>query len=248
MPVFELAGLGSPADLPGLGGVWGASPGPSASFGAGPAAVAVPAWRARYPAAGSEALALVREGESRLDAAGGHLARAELRLESFLRGGPPAPSFAADAGVTPEGELTGLLAEIRGQAGPAVAFWPGAGYLPRWDEIAGGFRKFLGDVERVILHYADVETRVGGRLVARTVVGWTGDFTTWWGEAPGPGGAELHGRTVGLALRSRATVLETLLAAIRGAVKIAAMLTMPGGYLLALPLAWNFLRRFLDGT
>jgi hypothetical protein len=248
MPVFELAGLVSTADLPGLRDVWSACPRPAESFGAGPAAVSVPQWRARYPAAGVEALACVKACESRLESSGIDLERAESRLDSFLRGGTPGSPSTVGAGGTPEDELAGLLAEVGGQAHPAVAFWPGTSLLRRWDAIAAGFRRFLGNLERLVLNYVHVETRVGGRLVARTLVGWTGGFETWWGGDPGAGGAELHGRTVRLALRSRATLLNTFLAAIRGAVKIAAVLALPGGYLLALPIAWNFIRHFLNGT
>ena len=248
MSVFELAGLATTAHLPGLGDVWNASPQPAGSFGRGPTAVSMPRWLARYPAAGVEALALVRVGESRLDLAGVDLGRAESRLDSFLRGATPGPSFAVDAGGTSEDELAGLLVEVRGQAGPTVAFWPGATLLPCWDAIAGGFRQFLENLERLVLNYVDVETRMGDRFVARTLVGWTGGFATWWGGDPGAGEVELHRRTVGLAPRSCATLLDTLLAAIRGAIKIASVLTLPGGYLLALPMAWNFIRHCLDGT
>ncbi len=245
MDVLELA---SPATAgpAGLLGIWALARAPA--FGAETRAPA-PArteWRARFSADPVQALALATVNQSRLDRAQGNLARADARLDAFIRGRGTAAAFGSGAMNRLEAELNGLLAESRGGAAPPVAFWPGQGLLPRWDEIGQRFRQFLDQLNRLVLNYAYVETYVEDRFIARTTVGWSGEFQSEWGADIGPSHSQLHLTALNLALKSRATLLDTFLTTVSGALKLTAILTMPGGFLLALPAAWHFIQTLLD--
>ena len=101
-------------------------------------------------------------------------------------------------------------------------------------------------MNRLVLHYAYVETYVEDRFIARTTVGWSGGFQREWGVDIGPSHSQLHLTAMHLALKSRATLLDTFLTTVSGALKLTAILTMPGGFLLALPAAWHFIQTLLD--
>jgi hypothetical protein len=100
----------------------------------------------------------------------------------------------------------------------------------------------LGRLARVGAPTAWVETHVDERLVARSRTTFAGDLTTVVLTAEADGLVR-HERSLALAGESRITALQTTAATVRTAVAIATRLSMPGGPLLALPLAWRLLRR-----
>jgi hypothetical protein len=102
----------------------------------------------------------------------------------------------------------------------------------------------LGRLARVGAPTAWVETHVDARLVARSRTTFAGDLTTVVLTAEADGLVR-HERSLALAGESRITALQTTAATVRTAVAIAARLSLPGGPLLALPLAWRLLRRNL---
>ena len=125
-----------------------------------------------------------------------------------------------------------------------------AGYGLR--EAAGGgltqaaerFQAFLDGLAQQLAHYAWVETRSQGQLLACTVVGWTGDTRTHWLEGIAPSKMAMHRRAVALAMDSRLRLLETLAFISGNALRLArlpVLLSLPGGAILALPLAWKFI-------
>jgi hypothetical protein len=107
------------------------------------------------------------------------------------------------------------------------------------------FRAALAGLSRMLLHLAWVETHQGGRLLARTVVNWSGDMDTTWDWDVVQEQFEYHHRSLALALASRITLLNTLSITTRAAVKLSVLIATPGASLLALPAAWKYVNQIL---
>jgi len=90
-----------------------------------------------------------------------------------------------------------------------------------------------------------VETRIQGELVARSLLGLGGDVRTVCRPGLGPRDAGLHRDGVSLVVASRAAFLRVVACVTRGAVAISVRLALPGGPVLALPVAWRFVQRVL---
>jgi hypothetical protein len=90
-----------------------------------------------------------------------------------------------------------------------------------------------------------VETRIQGELAARSLLGLGGDVRTVWRPGLGPRGVGLHQEGVRLVVASRAAFLRVVAVVTRGAVAISVRLALPGGPVLALPVAWRFVQRVL---
>jgi hypothetical protein len=110
------------------------------------------------------------------------------------------------------------------------------------DRDAGAAVEGLGRLVRVGTPTAWVETHIGERLMARSRTTFAGDLTTVVLAAEADALVQ-HEHSLALAAASRITALQTAAATVRAAVAIAARIGMPGGPLLALPLAWRLLRR-----
>jgi hypothetical protein len=216
---------------------------PALTFAAPAADVGgAPRWRVNLPAAPGPAAEVLAEGTSRLEAWQEALPAAAERLETFAAAYTAGPAFAPVPAAAPEAELALLLAEVREATAPP-SFGPRRWLLRRWQEVAARFHAFLQPLLRTLTHYAWVETTVEGRRLALTSVTWKGSFlTAWQAEAVGARAA-LHGRALDLALASRDTWVRVLLLALGGAARVAALLAVPGGFLLALPAVWNFICR-----
>jgi hypothetical protein len=102
----------------------------------------------------------------------------------------------------------------------------------------------LGHLVRVGAPVAWVETQVAERLLARSRITFAGELTTVVAAAESAALAG-HERSLALAAASRIAALQAAAATVRAAVAIATRLSLPGGPLLALPLAWRLLRRDL---
>jgi hypothetical protein len=90
-----------------------------------------------------------------------------------------------------------------------------------------------------------VETRIQDELAARSLLGLGGDVRTVCRPGLGPRGAGLHQEGVRLVVASRAAFLRVVAVVTRGAVAISVRLALPGGPVLALPVAWRFVQRVL---
>lgn len=228
---FELAGVTlSAQDV--LGG-WQVAQVSNISFDAAaqrvPAAVSEPTWRVRLPASADQAQAILdaqRDVAQRGEAA---LAQAERRLAQLSRAGEGV-SFAPGG---PEAELLAALS-------PAVAF----GLTDELD-LGGQWRTFVEQVRGLMSHCARVETEIGGALVGRTSVGWTGDFEIIWGQSVGARDMQLHGQSVHLALASRQSLIRMVTVIAGGAAGLALKLSVPGGQWMALPAVFKFIRDVL---
>ena len=139
-----------------------------------------------------------------------------------------------------------LASDARGVHGPeaGVAFDTAATEPSRFVAPAvEGIRRLV----RASSPTAWVETRCGERLVARSRTSLSGAVSTvvladelrWVAQ---------HQQTLLLTTETRITALQTTAVTVRAAVSIAARLGLPGGPLLALPLAWRFIRRFVEPT
>jgi len=137
----------------------------------------------------------------------------------------------------PENELLALL-----QSPPETASFAWDIHY-EWKQAAEELREFLQDVQRFVSYYAWIETKIEGKLVARTIVSWTGDFQTEW-NFPIPSGIErLHARSLQLALASRTALLRTTTLILTGAILTLPLLVHPGNILLTLPAVWRFIQR-----
>jgi hypothetical protein len=246
-PAFSYIGPGAPSAAFEVLGVWTAVPSPApvaVAFGGNPAVAAPPIWRTSFPAGPAAALALVGAGEARVEtlerAIPAALDRLGGDLEAWIEAMPPGLADRA-----PEQRLAALLAAARDPS-DVPAFGPGGsasfGVL---DSLTRPLQDALDWVRRTLLHYAWVETLIDGRNVARSVVGWSGDFSTCWRAGLDEAAVALHLRGLDMARRSRDAIVRTLTAAMQVALKIAALLALPGGAWLTLPMAWTLLKRLL---
>jgi len=222
-------------------GPWAARPAPAASFsaGAGPEAGA-PVWSARLSGDIAAARGELAAADAALDQQERALEAAIARMERSARGGA---SFAAGQ-PAPERELQLVLEELRRPPG-AASFSVGT-EAGRLEEAQAQFRAFAAQVGETLRNYAIVETRVETALVGRTSVGWTGSMRSLVVAGISAEQRELHRRTLGLALRSRAALLRTFGTVTRGAAIVATAISSPAGPVLALPAAWRFVNQLLE--
>jgi hypothetical protein len=115
-----------------------------------------------------------------------------------------------------------------------------------WRDACGTLAGLADQVARACTPTSLIETTVGGELVGRSLVGLRGDVRTAWRAGRGKEEALLHQATVELALSTRATVLQMVAVVAHGACAIAVRLALPGGPLLALPVAWGSIQRLLS--
>lgn len=218
-------------------GAWEAPSSSGVSFEAGAGRSEPSIWRMQLPAAPDAAQVMLEEKRVALRRSEADLAEAQRRLDRFDRG----VSFAAPAG--PEAELREWLNAIESP----VSFGPLESRRKEAEkrETHRQWQGFLGRVREILSHYALVETEIGGMLVGRTAVGWSGDFDTRWETNATLQSMELHRQSVHLALESRIALVRLLSVIGAGAAKLALRLTVPGAQLLVLPAAWKFVRDVL---
>ncbi len=238
------------AGEPSILGLWTATAAPSPAglpFSTQPARPAVSAvvWHVDLPASPEQAAGRLAAAEASLTAYPWALAQAQARLDGYTAQRQPRVGVAFGPGPAAgpaEQALDSLLAELT-QAPAPVSFG--------WRETVGGglaqaaerCEAFLERLAQQLAYYAWVETRQQGQVLAWTASGWSGDARTTWLAGVGPLQMALHHRSLALAMDSRLRLLETLAFISRNAVRLAklpVLLSLPGGALLALPLAWRF--------
>ena len=157
------------------------------------------------------------------------------------------------AGSTPgpaELEVRAMLGAVRVQAVSGAQFETQVSFgledtFGDWVEAGRQLTATFTRLTRQISHAAWVETQIEGQLLGQTIIGWAGDTRTVWGSVRGSQLA-LHQESLSLALASRHTLLRTLMVTAEGAAKIARVLAVPGGQLLALPIAWKYVSRIIS--
>lgn len=240
--------LEAPAGGADLLGLWAASAAEPVSFavpGRAPAAEA-PVWSVDLAADPVQAAQALEAAQRQVAAAEAALGEAAARLAALAERESGAVSFAAEALPAPERTALDDLAALR-QARGEVSFGPpDAQSAAAQAEAERGFAAVLERLVTAVSFYAVVETRLAGRLAARTAIAWSGDAHTVWQAGPAAGQQALHARSLRLALASRAALTRTFFVAAQGAAKLAAALAVPGvGALAALPIAWKFINQVL---
>ena len=242
-------GFGAPPDAADLW-TFTRAPAQSVSFAVDSAlAEEAPVCRIDLPADPDAAAGLLSSYEDRIASAERALGEVAGRLDTFVHAQSAAPSFGPAAPGAAlgqaEAELLALLGEAQtGQ--PAVSFGLGDAIAEGLDKAIEQFQAFVDRTVRAVTHYAWVETQIQGRLVCRTAIGWTGDTNNLWLASADPATRALHMRSVRLAVDSRNQSIRTFVAVAQGAAQLAALVSAPGGAVLALPAAWKFVNRVLD--
>ncbi len=261
MPIFEATGSSDPL------GLWDTAP-QAVSFGMGDedtSVTAAPVYRVNLPesmAASSSALAENLASFERMNAAlddvPSQLDGLVQRMQEKQRQAAPGVSFAvADLApeTGPESELLSLLSmsdsAALGGVGPEVG--PEGVSFGLIEQASGALGQakekletLLEQVNHDILHFAWVETKIAGQIIARTEVGWSGDSTTVWTEATSAEQILLHQRTLKVVSQTRHLKLRLLLTITGGAARVAPLMATPGGAVLALPAVYQYVTKILE--
>jgi hypothetical protein len=215
----------------GVGEVLGTGPGPGV-------------WSADLPDGAGQVAAELTRVRASLAATDAALAVAEARLEAFLARYQSASSFPnyvlGPRTPRPEDGLERLLLAIAGPE-PSLSYNARRELSGSWTQAIGRFEAY---VQRLEVQMSDclVETHSQGRLLARTMVSWTGDWDTLWQSEPTEEQIVQHRHIITLALKSRAVDLRTMIVVTRLADRLARLLSTPGRALLALPVALQFVQ------
>jgi len=201
-------------------------------------------WRVDLPAAAPAAA--LDERAAALQAAISGVAAADRRLAAFVAGpGVRGPVlYAVETGPVsgPEQELAAWVQSARG--GVSFGRWDVL-TVRWWKDAACEVQDFFAQLTRSLASAARVETTLGGMKVGVTVVGWQGGTATTWLAGADRATKESHGRAVALALGTRRAWLGLAVTVVSGAAGLAARLAAPGGFALAVPAAWRFVRRVM---
>lgn len=239
MTVFELIDSVPGATAP--PGPWGVAPATSFST-RGVSETNEPIWRAHLPADTAAARAALAIAAADLRSQEVALLRAPDRIRALSYGGV---SYAAGQSAAPEQALLGLVDELNGRTS-GESFGLRETISAGWAQAEERFGAFMAQVQETIDNYAVVETRVDNALIGQTRVAWSGDMHSLLVSTIDPAQAELHRRTLTLALHSRATLLRTFGIVLRGAAIVATMVSSPVGMVTALPAAWRFVDQLLE--
>lgn len=250
-PVFELLDAELARSLPEVIGLWQTQaplPEEGVSFGAGSASMAeATVWRTNLPSDPDKAQTCLAAGERRLNLSHKALESAAARMDALLGGRTAHASFGvlpAEATGRAESELLRLLDEIRRGSRPA-SYGLADKISGGWQEAAQNFHRVLERLQKFVMYYAWVETRVRERFLGRTAVTWGGDTRTIWAAELDAEQVRLHRRSLALALGSRDALLQMFALTARYAVKLSVLATMPGGMVLVLPVAWKFIHQVM---
>lgn len=203
-------------------------------------------WRVKLPADMRRAASYLTKGERSLGTSHAALPTVATRIQAVVERQASGFAFTVPpvgrALALPEAELWSWLHEVQAGKLP-VSFGLGEKILGGWPQVARQFNEWGDRLLRAIAHYAWVETYIEELLVGQTAVSWTGDLDTVWHADLSSAQVALHQRALALGLASRNTLMQTLIVAVQSALTLSAVLTSPGGALLALPLAWQFIHQ-----
>jgi hypothetical protein len=150
----------------------------------------------------------------------------------------------------PDGELLALLAiadsAAFGGTGPeGVSF----GLISQASQVLRPAKeKFVSLLEQVnheVLHFAWIEMKIAGKMIARTKVGW-GASNTIWIDAISNEQMSLHMQTLKVVSLSRNLKLHLLLTVAIGAVKMAQLMVTPAAAQLAAPAVYDYVKKIVD--
>jgi hypothetical protein len=150
----------------------------------------------------------------------------------------------------PEGELLSLLAisdsAALGRTGPeGVSF----GLIAEASEVLRPakekFKTLLEQVNHEILHFAWIEMKIAGKIIARTKVGWSAS-NTFWTDAISNEQMSLHMRTLKVVSLTRNLKLHLLLTVAIGAINMARLMATPAAAELAAPAVYDYVKKIVD--
>jgi hypothetical protein len=257
MAIFEVSGSSDPLNL------WDASP-QAVSFGIGDEAVALddaPVYRVNLSGGGETAssaldgqLARLRQMKATLDdipARLDDLTGRGRRKEPGAGGGVSFAALEETSQEGPEGELLALLAysdaTALGRPGPeGVSFGLGETAGQALSRAKARFLALLEQLDREILHFAWVETKIEGLIIARSKMGWIGDSNTAWKGLTPAEHMHLHHKTLEVVSQTRNQKLRLSLTVLTSAAKVAVLMTAPGGAMLALPAVYEYTLKILE--
>ena len=219
--------------------------------GAEAVAQAYPVWRLDLPADSTSAEMVLAERQEVLSASELALKDVPERIEDLVLQaraiGGVGLSFAPQTAETlpePEADALELLHTLELPA-VGLSFAAGSDERRGLEQAFDQFKADMDDLLRLVTHFAWVETQQEGRLIGRTVVGWSGDLDTLWQPGLTPEQHELHRSSLRQALASRNILLHAVVVTLRSAAKLAVLLTTPGGALLVVPVAWKFVKEIM---
>jgi len=235
--------------------MWGASTEVSSaglSYGLGEVEVeSVPVWRLPLPADPAAADRQLLDRQALLDASRSALEGVPESIDRLLESSRSASAggvaFDLESIPTFTQAEADLLASLQALRQPLLGVSFAVDEEQR-GKLEAAFERFSADIDRLlrtVSHFAWVETAVGEKLIARTIVGWDGDADTAWEAESNALEYQDHQRSLSQALASRNIILHAILVTVQSAAKLAALLATPGGVLLALPLAWRFVNQIL---
>lgn len=212
---------------------------PHADLGLGPPDADGLTWRVDLPADPARAAERLAAADARAAALEDALAAVPDRVDAAVRlSAREHTAFDLAPGVDPTPEQT-LAAALRRGRRP-VDFGVTDGLSAAAKKIEARLDGLL-DVAR---HAARVETRVGGRLVATSTLGWLGDARTLVAADAEPDTLTAHHRTVDAIARARRGRLRFVAVVVSGAARVAAAFT--GGLTAALPAIYRFVDQIID--
>lgn len=239
----------------GLIGPWQVAPSAPVSFAAGEsvAQVDAPVWKVSLPADEAEAEQALAEAEAQIAAAEAALNEVPARFDAITSAQPRGEQVSFDVasfGVqadSPEAAMFALLEHAQAlEQGRTVSFGVSDVASAAWEQAKAQFEAFVGQLQREVFHFAWVETNVDNQLLARTMVGWSGDSDTIWLEDASAEQRSAHRRALRVAVKSRALRLRMFVTVTGGAAKLSVLLTTPAGAVLALPAAWKYVTEILQ--
>lgn len=149
----------------------------------------------------------------------------------------------------PESELLSMLGSVEAQekgSGDVVSFGPVEDTVDlALEQAKAGFDALVEQINREVLHFARVETKVADVLLANTTIGWTGDSESAFAQGVSGPQIKLHGRNLGIVIQTRGMRLRLFITIASGAAKVAALLTTPTGAVLALPAVYQYVMQIV---
>jgi hypothetical protein len=211
----------------------------------------IPVWRSDLSADIKKASAKLTEHETHIQDSMAALNDVPERIDALVHqaqlasaGGVSFDSAAIGALPEPEAELLDMVHTINLPAA-GVSYALGG---EEQSKIEAAFAQFADDMQRLlrlVTHFAWVDTEVEGELLGRSVVSWTSDLDTNWEIGLKTETYQLHKRTLVQALATRNVTLHAITITTQTAIKLSILLTTPASAILALPLAWKFVKQIM---
>jgi len=252
MPIFESTGTNDPL------GLWTSAPQTEAvHFGIGEEPDSPPqgepVFRVNLPNSGEAAGDAFDSSEAYFERVNAALEDVPARLDTLVsrmqarQATGDSVSFdvaSLEGEPGPEGDLLLLLEdasrpEVVDAGAGMVHFGIEEPISQAWQEAKARFDALLEQINREVLHFAWVETKVDGQIIARSEVDWSGDATTLWAETVSQEQKSLHHRALTVAARSRNMKLRLFVTVAGGAAKVTTLMAA-GTPVLALPAVYQY--------